>query len=311
MRRAGPDDRTVFHFAGPRLFPALIGLHEDLADLLAGFHDTGIHAAVHFIIPLTEEFVAGTKYLRICRFVDIPLLKLILCLFVEALHGREVGVPVPFGTGLLFNKADAGLHVLRGILNCLFILIAHGECQMEDRQIREAAGHIGRGHNGTITRHGGRDKAAAKMRKSINNKRTAFGGRYRAGIRRQTEGLHRVNVRNAGQLVNLGNEEHRHQLIRNTDQIREAGHDLSHRHLIEENNLFIQLFAVAVLPVTLGQKHQIFRHIAENIINHQMGHLQIAAAQAHRILIHKADTAHVGDHPAIPEGRIQRGNQVL
>ena len=311
MCRAGPDDRTVLHLAGPRLFSALIGLHEDLADLFAGFHDSRIHTAVHLIIPLAEELIAGAEYLRISRFVDIPFLQLILCLFIETLHSCEIGIPVPLSACLLLDKADASLDIFRGIFHSFLILIAHGERQMEDRQIREAAGHVGRSHDRTVTRHGGRDKAAAQMRKRINDKGPAFRRRHRAGICRKAEGFHRIDIRDAGQLVNLRHEEHRHQLIRDADQIREAGHNLTHGHLIEKNDFFIQLFAVAVLSVALGQEHQILRHITEDVVNHQMRHLQVAAAKTHGVLVHKTDAAHVRDHPSIPEGGVQGRNQIL
>ena len=42
-----------------------------------------------------------------------------------------------------------------------------------------------------------------------------------------------------------------------------------------------------------------------------MAHLQSLTALAQSVLIHEAHTAHIGDHPAIPEGGIQCGNQIL
>ena len=149
------------------------------------------------------------------------------------------------------------------------------------------------------------------MRKCVDYQRAAFGRRHRAGISREAEGFHRIDIRHTGELVYFGNEEDRHQLIRNADQVREACHDLAHRHFIKEDDLLVQLSTVAVFLVALGQENKVFRNIAEDIIDHQMAHLQCAAALTHDVLIHEPHTAHVGNHPAIPEGGIQSRDQVL
>ena len=149
------------------------------------------------------------------------------------------------------------------------------------------------------------------MGQRVDDQRAALGGRHGAAVSRQAEGLHRVDVGHAGQLVDLGHQEHGHQLIGDTQQVGEAGHDLPHGHLVEQNDLLVQLGAVAVLLVALGQKHQILRHIAEDVVGHQVAHAQGVAALSHGVLVHEAHAAHVGDHPAIPEGGVQGGNEIL
>ena len=54
-----------------------------------------------------------------------------------------------------------------------------------------------------------------------------------AGVGRQTVGLDGVNVGDAGELVEHGHEEHGHAAGGDTQHIREAGHKLTHGHLIE------------------------------------------------------------------------------
>ena len=137
--RAGPYDSAVFHLAAPRLFPALVGLHHNVIDFAEGLHHAGIHTAVHLIVPLAEQLVARAENLRIRRFVDFPLFQLVLRLFIEALHGGEVCIPVPLCAGRLFHEPDTGLDVFRGIFNGFLIFITDREGQMEDRQIREPA----------------------------------------------------------------------------------------------------------------------------------------------------------------------------
>ena len=182
---------------------------------------------------------------------------------------------------------------------------------MEHRQVGEPAGHIGRGHGGPVAGHGGGDEAAAHMRQSVDDQSAALGGGHGAGIGGQAEGFHRVNIRHAGQLVDLGHQEHRHQLIGDAQQIREARHDLAHGHLVEQDHLLVQLGAVAVLLVALGQEHQVLGHIAEDIVDQQVAHLQGVAPLAHGVLVHEADAAHIGDHPPVVERHVQGRDQVL
>ena len=311
MGGAGPDDAAIAHLADPRLFTALVGLHQQLVYLPAALHDAGIDAAVHLVVPLAEQLVAGADDLGIGGLVDLPFLQFIPRLLVKALHGGEIGVPAPLGAGLLLNELDARPDILGAHLHRLLVLIPDREAQVEHGQVGEAAGHIAGGHSGAVAGHGGGDKALAHVGQGIDDQRAALGGRHRAAVRRQAEGLHGVDVGHAGELVDLGHQEHRHQLIGDTQQVGEAGHDLAHGHLIEQNDLLIQLGAVAVLLIALGQEHQIFRHIAENVVGHQVAHFQGVAPLTHGVLIHEAHAAHIGDHPAIPERGIQGGYQIL
>ena len=311
MRRAGPDDRAVLHLAGPRLFLALVGLEHDLVDLFEGVYNARIDAAVHLIVPLAEQLVARANDLRIRRLVDRPLFELVARLGVEALHGGEVSVPTPLRAGLLLNELDAGLDILGGALYGLFVLVADGEAQMEHREIREAAGHIGGRHGRAVARHGAGDEALAHVRQRIQHQSAAFGGRHRAAVRRQAEALDRVDVRHAGELVDLGDQEHREELIRNADQVGEAGHELSHRHLVEEDDLSVQLGAVAVLRIALRLKDKVLGNVTENVKDHEMAHLESRSALAHGVFVHKADAAEIGHHPAVVQHGVKRRNEIL
>ena len=273
MGGARPDDAAVAHLADPRLVSALVGLHQQLIDLLAGLYDAGIDAAVHLVVPLAEQLVAGPDDLGIGGLVNLPLLQLVLRLLVEALHGGEVGIPAPLGAGLLLNEPDAGPDVLRAHLHRLLVLIPNREAQVEHGQVGEAAGHIAGGHGGAVAGHGGGDEALAHVGQGIDDQRAALRGRHGAAVGGQAEGLHRVDVGHTGQLVDLRYQENGHQLVGDTQQVGEAGHDLAHGHFVEEHDLLVQLLTVAVLLVALGQKHQILRHIAEDVVGHQMAHL--------------------------------------
>ena len=182
---------------------------------------------------------------------------------------------------------------------------------MEHRQIREPAGHITGGHGGAVTGHGGGDEALAHVGQGVDDQRAALGGGHRAAVGGQAEGLHRVDIGYAGQLVDLGHQEHGHQLIGDAQQVGEAGHDLAHGHLVEQNDLLVQLAAVSVLFIALGEEHKVLRHVAENVVGHQVAHFQSVAPLPHGVLVKEGHAAHIGDHPAVPERGVQRGDQIL
>ena len=182
---------------------------------------------------------------------------------------------------------------------------------MEGRQLGEAAGHIGGGHGRAVAGHGGGDEAAANVRQSVNDKRTALGGRDGAGVGRQTVGLDSVNVGDAGELVEHGQQEHGHELIRDTQHIREAGHKLTHGHLIEENETLIEGTAVAIFAVALCEQNKSFCDEAVHAVYQLVAHTEVIAAHAHCVLIHEAVAAEIGDHPAVVQSGVECGDEVL
>ena len=311
VSRARPYDCTVLHLARPCFVAILICLADQLADLLTGLNNTGINTAVHLVVPLTEQLVARSEQLRILGLVDLPLLQLVRSLLIKALHSGEVSVPVPFCTGLILDELYAGLDILGGRLQDGLVLVAHGEAEVEHGCVREAACKVRGCHGGTVAGHGAGDKAAAHVGQCVDNQSAALGRRNRAGIGGQTEGLDCIDVRYAGELVDLGDEEDGQQLVRNTAQIGEACHDLTHGHLVKGHEHLVKLLAVTVLAVSLGQKNEVLCNVAEYIVDKQVAHAESAAALTHDVLIHKAVAAEVGDHPAVVQSTVECGNEIL
>ncbi len=313
MGRAGPHDRAVLHLAlRPRGLAVLVGLEEHLVDLLHGGHNARVDAAVHLVVPLAEQLVAGSDELRAGGLVDLPLLQLQVGLVVEALHRREVGVPAPLGAGRVLNGLDAGLDVLRGHLHgVLVVQVADGEAEVEHGDIGEAAGKVGGSHGGTVAGHGARNEQGAHVRQRVDDQSAALGGRDGAGVGRQTVALDCVDVGDADQLVDLGDEEHGQQLVRDREQIGEAGRDLTHGHLVEGEEHLVELLAVAVLAVSLGEEDQVLRNVAEDLVGDLVAHTQVGAAQTEDVLVHEAVAAEIGDHPAVPQRAVEGGDEVL
>ena len=267
---------------------------------------------VHLVVPLAEELVARSDELRVGGLVDLPLLELEVGLLVEALHALEVMLPVPLGAGLLFDELDAGLDIFRGALHgVLIVQVADGEAEVEHGDVREAAGKVGRSHGGAVAGHRGGDEAGAHVGQRVDDQGAALGGRHRAGVGGQAVALNGVDVRDADELVDLGDQEHRQQLMRDAQQVGEAGGDLTHGHFVEGEEHLVELFAVAVFAVGLGEEDQVLRDVAENLEGDLMAHAQVGAAQAHDVLVHEAVAAEIGDHPAVPQRAVHGGDQIL
>ncbi len=328
----GPDQGAVLHLARrPGGLAFLVGALEHAVHLLHLGQDARVDAAVHLIVPFAEELVAGSDELGAGGAVDLPLLQFEVGLLIEAAHAFEIMLPVPFGAGGVLDGADAGPDVLGAHLDGLLIQVADREAEVEDRDVREAAGEVARGHGGAVAGHGAGDEERAHVGQRVDDQGAALGGRDRAGVGGQAVALDRVDVGDADQLVDLGDEEHGQELVRDGQQVREARGDLAHGHLVEGEEHFVELVAVAVLAVGLGEEDQILGHVAEDgvggrvahaqvrILGHvaedgvggRVAHAQVRAAQAHEVLVHEAVAAEVGNHPAVPQGAVQGGDEVL
>ena len=106
-------------------------------------------------------------------------------------------------------------------------------------------------------------------------------------------------------------QEHRQQLVRDAVQGREAGHDLRHGHLVDQNELAVELVTVAVALIALGENDKVLSDVAVDAVGELVAHAQVGAAQAEDILIHEAVAAEVRHHPAIVQRLVHSRDQVL
>ena len=146
MCRNRPYNSSVFHLATPRLILHLIGLLHDLVYIVESLDDTWVKTTIHFIVPLAEQLIAWSDELWVRCLVDLPLLKLILCFYIEPLHCGKICIPVPLSTSIILNKLNASLYIFYRRIHYGFVLISNRESQMISRKILESAVCIGRCH---------------------------------------------------------------------------------------------------------------------------------------------------------------------
>ena len=276
----------------------LVGLEHQLADLVEGLHDARLQAAVHLVVPLAEELVAGTDELRIRGGVHFPLLHLHLRLLVEAADDGEVVLPIPLLTGDLLDPLDAVPHILRAALDGILVVVADGQREREGREL-EAAVLVAGGHVGAVAGGGGGDEAEAAVRQGVQDGAATFARRHRAGVRRQAVALDGVDIRDADELVELGDEEHRDELVGDADEPRETGHHLSHGHLVEEHELVVYLVVAADATVGHQQRGDDVLDVAVHVGQQQAVHGDGPAAVAQRVAVKERHGREVGAEPAV------------
>ena len=311
--RAAPDECAVLLIAADVCGQLLlVGLHHGLADLALRLQTFGEQAAVHLVVPLTEQLEGGTDQLRIMGLVDLPLLHLESGALVHLLHGGEVSVPVPGLTGEALDPVDAVLHVGSRHLGGVLVVVTDGHAQRVARhELAEAAILEGRRHDGTVARHGGGDEALAAHRVLVLDRAAALSRRQRAGIGREAVALDGVDVRDEGQLVHFGDHEDRDHLVRDAKQVREAGHHLRHRHFVEHDDALVDLLVAADLCVRHDEVgDQILGPVGNGDPHIKVSLQQLAAAAEHAAVDHSRG-GQVGSEPVVLEHGQHNGHGVL
>ena len=137
------------------------------------------------------------------------------------------------------------------------------------------------------------------MRQGVDDGAAALAGGHRAGVGGQAVALDRVDVGDADELVELGDQEHRDELIRYADEARETGHHLGHRHLVEQHELAVDLVVAADAAVGHQQRGDDVLDVAVHVGEQQAVHGDGPAAVAEGVAVEERDGGEVGAEPAV------------
>ncbi len=128
---------------------------------------------------------------RVCG--DIPFFMLEIGELVEALRMLLVLFPVERMAGLLLDELPTLLDLLLAVLLDQRIVEAHRLRHRKERAVQEPVLDDG-GRHGAVAGLVGGDHDRAVIRVVIQNEDAGLGLAHRAGIRREADGLHRIDV---------------------------------------------------------------------------------------------------------------------
>ena len=165
---------------------------------------------------------------------EVPLLHLVAHLIIVLFHHGAAGVPVICLAGVLLDKTDNTAQGLAGILARVRVVPAHGDGSRERIHVEVALDELAV-HGRGVTRSVIRDAAGADLRELIEQRDAGGIVRQAAGIRRQADTLHGVDIVRVCTLIHVAQQQPLERLELRGAQILEAGEDLRAHGLLEHD----------------------------------------------------------------------------
>ena len=250
---------------------------------------------------------------------EAPLLLLVAHLVVVLFHDGAAGVPVIGLAGVPLDKVDDAAQGLAGILARVRVVPAHGNGSRQRVHVEVALDELAV-HGRGVTRGVVRDAAGADLRELVEDGDAGGIVRQAAGIRRQSDALHGVDIIRVCALIHVAQQQPLERLELRGAQVLEAGEDLRAHGLLEHDlraaEVVVTKAAVAHHHlgdgggralhdrVEINARHAQRRaaqtldaavdHVQRREVRAQPAVGQHAAHDAHRALGHKA--AHNAEH---------------
>ena len=276
-RRAAPGDGAVARL-GEAVGLALVRLLEDAHDLFLGLHDLGIPAAGECIVKGVEQCRDRERGGGIGRRHEAPLLLLVAHLIIVLFHHGAAGVPVICLAGVLLDKTDNTAQGCAGVLARVRIGPAHGDGSRQRVHVEVALDELAV-HGRGVTRSVIRDTAGADLRELIEQCDAGGIVRQAAGIRRQADTLHGVDIVRVCTLIHVAQQQPLERLKLRGAQVLEAGKNLRAHGLLEHDLRAAEgiVAEAAVAHHHLGDRG---RRALHDRVEVQARHTQRRAAQA-------------------------------
>ena len=165
---------------------------------------------------------------------EVPLLLLVAHLVVVLFHDGAAGVPVIGLACVPLDKVDDAAQGLAGILARVRVVPAHGDGSRERIHVEVALDELAV-HGRGVTRGVIGDAAGADLRELIEQRDAGGIVRQAAGIRRQSDALHGVDIIRVCTLIHVAQQQSLERLKLRGAQVREAGEDLRAHGLLEHD----------------------------------------------------------------------------
>ena len=264
---------------------------------MLGLHDLGIPAAGEGIVKGVEQRRNCERGGGIGRRHEAPLLLLVAHLVIVLFHDGAAGVPVIGLARVPLDKVDDAPQGFAGVLARVRVLPAHGDGGRQRVHVEVALDELAV-HGRRVARGVIGDAAGADLRELIEQRNAGGIVRQAAGIRRQADTLHGVDIIRVCALIHVAQQQALERLELRGAQVLEAGEDLR-AHGLLEHDLRAAEGIVAEAAVAHHHLGDGGRRALHDRVEVQARHAQRRAAQALDAAVDHVQCREVRAHPAI------------
>ena len=287
----------------------------DLLDLFAGVLPAIGLDAVLGGVDAEQSLGYAVDRVEIRLGGDFPLLPLVALQLVLALEVFLHALPVEGRAGLLLDELPHLLDLVHAVLLDQGIVKLHRDGQREERLVGKPVLQ-GVGRNGGVAGLVAGDDEGGGIGHVVQNEEAGLGLAHRAGVARQAEGLHRVDVVENGVGVYVAGDEvgdhlHRHVLVAG---VLPGVEQSAAGRLIGEDGVLVGVVFLAAVQTGVGVEEG--ADLVDGGGDHRAvmpgGGVQRLAAHALQAALEPVDDGQIGlAHPAVAPGALEEIDGVI
>ena len=240
---------------------------------------------------------------------EVPLLLLVAHLVVVLFHDGAAGVPVIGLARVPLDKVNDAAQGRAGVLARVRVLPAHGDGSRQRVHIEVALDDLAV-HGRGVARRVVRDAAGTDLRELVEDGDTGGIVRQAAGIRRQADALHCVNIIRVRTLIHVAQQQALERLKLRGAQVRKTRKDLGAHGLLEHD----LRAAEGVVTKAAVAHHHLGNRIGRPLhdrVEVQARHTQRRPAQALDAAVDHVQRREVRAHPAVGQHAAHDAHRAL
>ena len=256
-----------------------------------------------------EQVRHGERGSGVGRGHEVPLLLLVAHLVVVLFHHGAAGVPVIGLACVPLDKVDDAAQGRAGVLARVRIGPAHGDGSRQRVHVEMALDDLAV-HGRGVARRVVRDAAGTDLRKLVEDGDTGSVVRQAAGIRRQADALHCVNIIRVRALIHVAQQQALERLELRGAQVRKTRKDLR-AHGLLKHDLRAAEGVVAEAAVAHHHLGDGGRRALHDRVEVQARHAQRRAAQTLDAAVDHVQRCEVRAHPAVGQHTARDAHRAL
>ena len=256
-----------------------------------------------------EQVRHGERGSGVGRGHEVPLLLLVAHLVVVLFHDGAAGVPVIGLARVLLNKVDDAAQGRAGVLARVRIGPAHGDGSRQRVHVEMALDELAV-HGRGVARRVVRDAAGTDLRELVENGNAGGVVRQAAGVRRQADALHGVDIVRIRTLIHVAQQQALERLELRGAQVREARKDLGAHGLLKHD---LRAAEVVIAEAAVAHHHlgDGGRRALHDRVEVNARHAQRRAAQALNAAVDHVQRREVRAHPAVGQHAAHDAHRAL